>query len=872
MANNNHFQLTLDTLAPSGSITRPKEYLNANAAMTITKDDGATYMKVWFDQTAEGTKESEGYKNATWEAVAESYTTKFTETKGGLYYHLVLMDDVANESEVYNTEIMVYDTSAPEVTTFNLFDKDTNDTTLVNETTVSYTWACAVDPAPAPIVKAYLTGDCITDTTVDISGGAFTYTGTISFNAGEVDGTKTISLVVEDAAGNKSVAKEASIVLDTQLDKPVLTLAKDAETPVAVTTWINYHDVVATLRCNDTNIEAYKIWEGDVEPEEWTSQAPGTLNATLKMTLSDGDGQKTVRAKVRDTAKNTDYAEAVVTNIDTVLPATSIATDRVLISEVDGFNTAVLTMTATDDAAGLKSFSLKCGAETIKATDIAEFGKDGEGAAKEVKFDLTSANSMVEGANTITFTVEDVAGNVETKTVTVTLDTTAPANVKIGTLNEWYNADFDIKVAYEDAHIGNGKGEIYAWVSTVEADTQPISGMASEMATASIQTIAANKISGTKTQSENNYLHVKVVDEVGNVSYDHAKFGWDNVVPTITEVKFEKAAYNSVNANIAIIAEDATSGIVQMQVTGDITDATAADAWEEFVTPRSVTLSELDGDKSVYVRVKDKAGNVSVLSAAAVTELDKTAPGVEVTIYEADGVTAKPAHSPLDTFVLKIAVTDDDTTECKYQIYGNVTKTQGSAQGITESAEAYVAYAPAEGQTYVVINDLYATSGDGIKEIYVKVIDNAGNVTAAEKISFELDTAAPIVTVSDVDFNRISKIHVERLGAGAGSFADEVKFTFTPDSMIQAYKVCAYVDEAAALAGKAATDAAIGMDNGSVNMSATGLTSNLAVDAMIRGADFEAALGGAGHDGLHIVVVYVQDYAGTWSALAEFKA
>ena len=872
MANNNHFQLTLDTLAPSGSITRPAEYLNANAAMTITKDAGATYMKVWFDQNPASDKTSAGYVDAAWEAVADSYTTKFIETKGGLYYHLVLMDDVANESEVYHTEVMVYDTSAPEVTTFNLFDKDTNDTTLVNETTVSYTWACAVDPAPAPVVKVYLTGDCIADTVLDVSGGAYTGTGTLSFNAGELDGLKTISIVVEDAAGNKSVAKEASIVLDTQLDKPILTLAKDAETPIAVTTWINYHEVVATLRCEDDNIEAYKIWEGDSEPEEWTTQTPGKLNTTLKMTLSAGDGQKTVSAKVRDTAKNISAAEPVVTNIDTVLPTTSIVTDRALISNVDTFNTAVITMTAVDEAAGLKNFSLKCGEETIKSTDIAEFGKDAEGAAKEVKFNLTSANSMREGANTLTFTVEDVAGNIETKTVVVTLDTTAPTNVKIGTLNEWYNADFDIKVEYEDDHIGNGKGEIYAWVSTAANDTQPIQGMASEMTTASVQTIAANKISGIKAQSAENYVHVKVIDEVGNVSYAHAKFGWDNVVPETPVVTFEKTAYNTTTATINIVTSDATSHVVQMQVTGNISNATAADTWEEFVTPRSVTLMGDDGEKSVYVRVRDAAGNVSTISAAAVTELDKSAPGVTATLYEANGTTFKPAHSPLDTFVLKIAVTDDDTSECKYQVYGNITKTQGSAQGITESEDAYVAYTPIEGQNYVLINDLYATSGDGIKEIYVKVIDNAGNVTSAEKLTFELDTKAPVVTVSDLDFNRISKVHVERLGAGAGSFADEVKFTFTPDSMIQAYKVCAYADEAAALNGDAAKDPAIGTANGSVNMSATGLTSNLAVDAMIRGADFETALGGTGHDGLHIVVVYIQDYAGTWSALAEFQA
>jgi hypothetical protein len=35
---------------------------------------------------------------------------------------------------------------------------------------------------------------------------------------------------------------------------------------------------------------------------------------------------------------------------------------------------------------------------------------------------------------------------------------------------------------------------------------------------------------------------------------------------------------------------------------------------------------------------------------------------------------------------------------------------------------------------------------------------------------------------------------------------------------------------------------------------------------MIKGADYEAALGGEGHDGAHIVVVYVKNEAGLWSA------
>ena len=31
-------------------------------------------------------------------------------------------------------------------------------------------------------------------------------------------------------------------------------------------------------------------------------------------------------------------------------------------------------------------------------------------------------------------------------------------------------------------------------------------------------------------------MHVKVVDTVGNVAYDHEQFGYDNVAPSITSV------------------------------------------------------------------------------------------------------------------------------------------------------------------------------------------------------------------------------------------------------------------------------------------------------------------------------------------------
>ena len=115
MANNNHFELTLDTLAPTGSISGLKEFEKENKALTIVGGD-ATFKKVWFDDLNknEVSKDCDGYKNAEWEAKDIAVTSAFNET-GVYYYHLVLMDDVNNESEIYTLGPISYDQDAPVV-------------------------------------------------------------------------------------------------------------------------------------------------------------------------------------------------------------------------------------------------------------------------------------------------------------------------------------------------------------------------------------------------------------------------------------------------------------------------------------------------------------------------------------------------------------------------------------------------------------------------------------------------------------------------------------------------------------------------------------------------------------------------------------
>lgn len=864
MANNNHFDLQLDTLAPTGSITRPAQFMNANDNLVIDKGD-ATYMKVWFDNNSTGAKTDSGYTSASWEAAATSKMTAFVND-GQYYYHLVLMDSVNNESNVYNTQLIIFDTVAPALVadSFYLADPDTGSHIITNDLTNIPVHFEYTESANGSGVNQYTLSGVDIDTVTATLPGAGTVDTYISFKSGTHDGLKTISLVMTDNAGNVSQTYTASITLDTELDKPTLVLVDSSG--VAVNPNINYHNVTALLTSTDTDIVGWKIWEGDTEPSTWetTQLVSGQpLDVELAMTLSAGDGTKTVHAKVKDSAGTEISADDVVVLIDTVAPTNvSITSSANIISNVSGYDTATLTLTGQDASSGIANYEIKVGNTIVYS-----------GTTPPATQTLTSANSMVEGSNTITFTVTDAAGNSSSDTCTVILDTTAPT-ASIGTLNTWYNAYFGITVTHSDA---NTVSKIYVWTSTTAEDTDPGQTTAIN-ATSSPQSIGSGSINWNNAQSAANYMHVKVVDSVGNAAYVHEQFGYDSVAPDTPTIRFSENVYNSTTASTTITYDlNDTSGVVSMQVLGDITNPTPSGDWENVATTRAVTLTTPDGMKSVTVRVKDAAGNISTTSVAATCELDTTPPSGTLTLYENDDTTLKPAISPVATFIAHLAASDDAFGGFEYKIYGDFTDDGiQAAQGITESDAEWTTYEPDAGLAYKTIDNLICTSGDGTKNVYIKLRDNAGHLVGPIGQSFIYDTSAPVVVVSNVDYNIVSKVNALRrnsTGTIAGKYSDECNFTFTPNEPIQAYKVVAYATQAAAIAGDE-TDDAIPNTNGSVNMSATGLNSDAAVNSTIKGADFELALGGPSssgeYDGVHYVVVYVQDKGGTWSEAAIF--
>lgn len=652
MAKNN-FTLTLDTLAPEGSIARPAQYLKSleGQKVSIVKGD-AVLMKVWFDTVAEGdiSKAPVDFEPAANEkAIALS-------SDGTYYAHLILRDEVANDSKIFSSEEIVYDVKAPTVTGFKMTDLD-GSAVITNERTVNYSFTCSDDLAGVASVRIY--GDYIVDQEFAIAT-AGVQEGQIVINESAPDGDITVNVEVTDKAGNTNEVGEGStytIKLDTEMATPVLVLEGFAEAA-----WTNATTVKAVLTSKDNDIKAYKIWDGD-EPEAWEPYTVGQVLNVEKSFTMDTEGIHTFNAKVKDSAESVIASNTVTIKIDQSEPIVTASVDRNLISHVNGFNVVKLSYTEDSSISGFKSV----------AYDI-------NGTAYTGPIDAIASSNFVEGNNVITVKVTDNAGNVGEDSVEVVLDTAAPTNVELdGQLNAWYKVEkpFGVSVRATDTH---KVAYMYAWTDANKTSTEVPEGTTPITVTSNPQVISANEIKWGLVESATNYLHIKVVDEIGNASYllvqngesfEPPVFGWDVTAPTGT-VKFEKAVYGTESAYVILTWEDSVSGVAQMKLEGDIETID----WENVPAEskkRSVKLTTGDGIKSVKVYFKDTAGNESAaITGINTTELDMSKPSASIVLYKEDGVTAKPGVSAEAKTAVKISYTDSDARGAiEYKLYGD---------------------------------------------------------------------------------------------------------------------------------------------------------------------------------------------------------
>jgi DNA-binding ferritin-like protein (Dps family) len=191
---------------------------------------------------------------------------------------------------------------------------------------------------------------------------------------------------------------------------------------------------------------------------------------------------------------------------------------------------------------------------------------------------------------------------------------------------------------------------------------------------------------------------------------------------------------------------------------------------------------------------------------------------------------------------LTIGCSDGATAGYQMKIWGDVDLAYDVNIKATEGASTWI--------TYATSKQIKLLTGDGSKTINVKIRDDVYNEGSIVSDSIILDTSLPVVTVTAVDNQKISRI----------TGKDVFSFTFSCSEVFVEYKVKVVATSGAG----ESTGTAIGVASGSTNMSGTAgnYPASTPISCTITGTDLQTASSG---DANKIIKVFVKDTSGLWS-------
>ncbi|MBM4280127.1 MAG: hypothetical protein FJ137_05025 [Deltaproteobacteria bacterium] len=577
---------------------------------------------------------------------------------------------------------------------------------------VSVALTNVVDAVRMARVEAATPVDCATQTYV-----AFVSPLDLTLSAG--DGTKTVQVCLEDAAGNRAAALSDFLVVDRTAPNGAVVIedgaASTARRSVTLALDVRPHvDVVAfaaaegTIACNAANL-AY---------QPLVSQAP--------FLLSSADATKTVLVCLKDQAGNVSTAAASDTIVlDTAAPAGA----AVAINDGDGFLQAeptipvVLSWTTANDVAAVK---------------LGEGGADcqtsgGYTAVTGTTTTQTLAVSSGDGTKLAFACFKDAAGNITTASDTTLRDTTAPVVTSLSCTDcvadgaTLFTTDATVVLAVSADEAGSGLAS-----TRVAVDAGAESTIALVNGTVTVTGLTA----GART------LRVKLADRAGNVSATARDLvvTFDNAPPALDQllVNGSRAVDNVTRARVVTVtlvgslADVAAMAVAQTTGTGAALASCATAAYAPFVAEFALTLPTGDGDKTVSACLQDRAGNRSATPLSTSIRLDTLPPSLPATavaIQDGDGF----LQAETTVSVALSWTTNGDARRAKL----------GEGTIDCASDDGYVDL-PTGANTLTVAN-VGLSSGDGTKSLAVCFRDLAGNVALAQDTMLR-DNTAPVVT------------------------------------------------------------------------------------------------------------------------------
>ncbi|MBO4857634.1 MAG: SUMF1/EgtB/PvdO family nonheme iron enzyme [Treponema sp.] len=383
-----------------------------------------------------------------------------------------------------------------------------------------------------------------------------------------------------------------------------------------------------------------------------------------------------------------------------------------------------------------------------------------------------SAANLNDGEHTFTITATDVAGKTNTTTIAVVVDKTAPSPVLSGVpdKDDTKGSAFTFSGSAADATSGIEKVEITI-SNGIQTKTVQASGKEVWSSRIGFYTTGWTDIFGTQAapiQGEKT-VTITAYDGAGNTSTTTNTFLFDNTDPFISIDESSIGQFMPVSGFtiIGTIADTYQLGSLSLieKKDGTPTAASGEDGYTVMTSTGTsanfsinVPLGDVtptDGTYTYEFVLTDSVGHI-VNSKIYTTTVDSTAPVVSITTPATD-FTNKGVDAIAETSY-RFTGTSNDTNGISavyYKIATTAPANVPTSSTLAESTwanEGFIKVNSTINWTAFPTFKVKGASGDGIEEglgykIYVYAVDNAGNVSSAAVREFDVDMAAPSLTV-----------------------------------------------------------------------------------------------------------------------------
>ncbi|MBK4413968.1 Ig-like domain-containing protein [Enterobacter hormaechei] len=723
------------TNAHGNSASAGREYSVDATAPTVTIDTVAGDNVINGSEAAagvaiSGTTTAEVGQTVTVTFGGNSYTTQVQQ--GGVWSVNVPGTDLsALADNGYTVQVSVSDAAGNPGSAGKAITLDTTPPTVSFNVVAGDDVINSVEHGQAQIVSGTATGASVGDKLI-ITIGSNQYTTTVdasgywsvgvpaSVISALADGTVTLSATITDSAGNSSTQTHDVVVNTASVALTVNTLSGDDV--------INAAEAGASLVINGSSAQFASGTQVTItlngKSYTATIQSDGAWQTTVPAAdvgaLADGASYQ-ISVSAQDSAGNSASATHTI-SVDTTAPVISVNT----LSGDDVLNAAEaqqpLTVHGSSSAEAGQTVTVTLGGKTYTAL----VGSDGTWTLDVPAADLVA---LSQGALTVTAVVNDKAGNSGQTTHTLTVDTVAPA-VTISTV-----ADDDIVNNAEQL-----AGQTISGTTTAEQGqtvTVSFNGH-SYQATVGADGSWSVFVPGRDFLglSDGDYtITATVSDKAGNPGSATHDVTLNGDVPTIVINTFaQDDIVNAAEHGTPLIVSgttDAPAGqTVTITLNGKTYTATVQNdgTWSYTVGSADVTALADGGSYVINAQVSNAIGN-SVSDNHTVT-VDLTAPSMGISIDSLQNDTGLSANDFI-TNDKQVVVNGSLSAQL-----GNNEKAQISLDGGATWTDVSVS-----GLSWTYVDG--RTLADGDYNYQLRVIDDAGNISATTSQVVTIDTVAP---------------------------------------------------------------------------------------------------------------------------------